>query len=98
MTEVATVSIVAKNKYSARAGVRAPTKGGTNVRPPFIRVKKPPVIQFVSRLSRNGMKWKRSRRFFAGAASLPASASTALRGRAGGWLAEVLAKNSSNLS
>src|SRR5882757_173980 len=54
MTEVHTVSIVAKNKYSGRAGVRAPTSGGTKVRKPFIRVKIAPVMIFASRFALNG--------------------------------------------
>jgi hypothetical protein len=54
MTEVHTVSIVAKNKYSGRAGVRAPTRGGTKVRNPFIRVKITPVMIFASRFVLNG--------------------------------------------
>src|ERR1700723_3872030 len=54
MTEVHTVSIVAKNRYSGTAGVRAPTRGGTNVRKPFIRVKIAPAMIFVSRFALNG--------------------------------------------
>jgi hypothetical protein len=38
MIEVHTVSIAAKNKYSGRAGVRAPNRGGMKVRKAFIRV------------------------------------------------------------
>jgi len=54
MTEVHTVSIVAKNKYSGRAGVRAPTRGGTNVRKPFISVKIAPAMMFDSRFALHG--------------------------------------------
>ena len=54
MTEVHTVSIVAKNKYSGRAGVRYPKKGGTKVRKPFTRVITPPAIIFASRFALNG--------------------------------------------
>src|SRR5580704_3103301 len=54
MTEVHTVSIVAKNKYSGRAGVRAPTRGGTKVRKPFTRVKIAPAMIFASRFALNG--------------------------------------------
>src|SRR5215467_2901816 len=54
MTDVHTVSIVAKNRYSERAGVRAPTRGGTKVRTPFTRVRKAPAIIFASRFARNG--------------------------------------------
>ncbi len=40
MTEVATVSTVAKNKYSGKAGGRSPNKkGATKVRKPFTRVR-----------------------------------------------------------
>src|SRR5215475_11248984 len=39
MTEVHTVSMVAKNKYSGKAGgLPHPTRGGTKVRRPFTRV------------------------------------------------------------
>jgi hypothetical protein len=54
MTEVHTVSIVAKNKYAGRAGVRAPTRGGTKVREPFTRVKRAPAMIFASRFALNG--------------------------------------------
>jgi len=54
MTEVHTVSIVAKNKYSGRAGVRAPTRGGTKVRKPFTRVKIAPAMIFARRFALNG--------------------------------------------
>jgi hypothetical protein len=55
MTEVATVSIVAKNKYSAKAGGRPhPTRGGTKVRKPFTRVRKLPAMIFASRFALNG--------------------------------------------
>src|SRR5580704_15556341 len=54
MTEVHTVSIVAKNKYSGRAGVRAPTRGGTKVRKPFTRVQIAPAMIFASRFALNG--------------------------------------------
>ena len=54
MTEVHTVSIVAKNKYSGRAGVRAPKRGGTKVRKPFTRVQIAPAMIFASRFALNG--------------------------------------------
>ena len=54
MTKVHTVSIVAKNKYSGRAGIRAPTRGGTKVRKPFTRVKMAPAMIFASRFALNG--------------------------------------------
>src|ERR1700746_314195 len=55
MTEVATVSIVAKNKYSGKAGgLPHPARGGTNVRKPFTRVTRPPAIIFASRFALNG--------------------------------------------
>jgi hypothetical protein len=54
MIEVHTVSIVAKSKYSGRAGVRAPNRGGTKVRRPFIRVRKLPAMIFASRFALNG--------------------------------------------
>src|SRR6478736_6108356 len=54
MIEVHTVSIVAKNKYSGRAGVRAPNRGGTKVRKPFIRVRRAPAMIFASRFALNG--------------------------------------------
>src|SRR5947207_12879348 len=55
MTEVATVSIVAKNKYSGKAGGRPhPAKGGTKVRKPFISVRIPPAMIFANRFALNG--------------------------------------------
>src|SRR6476661_1945155 len=54
MMEVHTVSMVAKNKYSGRAGVRAPKRGGTKVRTPFINVRRPPAMMFASRFALNG--------------------------------------------
>jgi hypothetical protein len=55
MTEVATVSIVAKNKYSEKAGgLPHPARGGTKVRKPFTRVITPPAIIFASRFALNG--------------------------------------------
>jgi hypothetical protein len=54
MIKVHTVSIVAKNKYAGRAGVRAPTRGGTKVRPPFIRVTIAPAMIFAGRFALNG--------------------------------------------
>ncbi len=55
MTEVATVSIVAKNKYSGKAGgLPHPARGGTKVRKPFTRVITPPAIIFASRFALNG--------------------------------------------
>src|SRR5262245_3200309 len=54
MTEVATVSIVARNKYSGRAGVWAPNRGGTYVRPALMRVRKLPATIFASRFALNG--------------------------------------------
>src|SRR5229473_1170686 len=55
MTEVATVSIVAKNKYSAKAGgLPHPARGGTKVRNPFTRVITPPAIIFATRFALNG--------------------------------------------
>ena len=55
MTEVATVSIVAKNKYSGKAGgLPHPARGGTKVREPFTRVITPPAIIFASRFALNG--------------------------------------------
>jgi hypothetical protein len=56
MTEVHTVSIVAKNKYSGRAGVRAPKRGGTKVRKPFTRVQIAPAMIFASRFALNGTR------------------------------------------
>jgi len=53
---VHTVSIVAKNKYAGRAGVRAPKRGGTKVRPPLIRVTVAPAMIFASRFALNGSK------------------------------------------
>jgi hypothetical protein len=54
MIEVHTVSIVAKNKYSGRAGVLAPNRGGMKVREAFIRVRMPPAMIFASRFALNG--------------------------------------------
>jgi hypothetical protein len=55
MTEVATVSIVAKNKYSGKAGgLPHPARGGTKVRKPFTRVITPPAIIFATRFALNG--------------------------------------------
>src|ERR1700722_17691875 len=55
MTEVHTVSIVAKNRYSAKAGgLPHPARGGTKVRKPFTRVKTQPAMIFASRFARNG--------------------------------------------
>jgi hypothetical protein len=52
--EVHTVSIIAKNTYSGRAGVRAPTRGETGVRKPFTRVRMAPAMIFPSRFALNG--------------------------------------------
>ena len=55
MIEVATVSIVAKNKYSANAGgLPHPTRGGTKVRKPLIRVTSAPATMLDSRFALNG--------------------------------------------
>src|ERR1017187_5539883 len=55
MTEVHIVSIVAKNKYSGRAGgLPHPARGGTKVRKPFTRVKIAPAMIFASRFALNG--------------------------------------------
>src|SRR6185437_4645152 len=55
MTEVHTVSMVAKNKYSGKAGgLPHPTRGGTKVRKPFTRVTRAPAIIFASRFALNG--------------------------------------------
>src|SRR5215471_10382104 len=55
MTEVATVSIVAKNKYSGKAGgLPHPARGGMKVRKAFIRVTMAPAIIFASRFALNG--------------------------------------------
>ena len=55
MNEVATVSIVAKNKYSGKAGgLPHPARGGTKVRKPLTRVITPPAIIFASRFALNG--------------------------------------------
>src|SRR6202011_2978512 len=55
MTEVATVSIVAKNKYSGKAGgLPHPARGATKVRKPFTRFTMPPAIIFASRFALNG--------------------------------------------
>ena len=55
MTEVHTVSIVAKNKYSGKAGgLPQPTRGGTKVRKPFTRVQIAPAMIFASRFALNG--------------------------------------------
>jgi hypothetical protein len=43
MTEVATVSMVAKNRYSGKAGGRPhSSRGATKVRKPLIRVRRVP--------------------------------------------------------
>src|SRR5437016_6652109 len=55
MTEVATVSIVAKNKYSGKAGgLPHPARGGTKVRKPLTRVTTPPAMIFARRFALNG--------------------------------------------
>src|SRR5689334_25332933 len=55
MTKVHTVSIVAKNKYSAKAGgLPHPSRGGTKVRKPFTRVRTTPAMIFDSRFASNG--------------------------------------------
>src|SRR5579872_610047 len=55
MTEVHIVSIVAKNKYSGKAGgLPHPTRGGTKVRKPFTRVTMTPAMIFASLFARNG--------------------------------------------
>src|SRR5579864_9653113 len=55
MIEVHTLSMVAKNKYSAKAGgLPHPARGGTKVRKPFTRVTTPPAMIFASRLALNG--------------------------------------------
>src|ERR1041385_9259009 len=55
MTEVHTVSIVAKNKYSANAGgLPHPSRGGANVTKPFTRVRRLPAMIFASRFVLNG--------------------------------------------
>src|SRR5215472_5265631 len=47
MTTVQTVSIVAKNKYSGKAGgLPHPSRGGTKVRKPFTRVRTEPAMIF----------------------------------------------------
>src|SRR5579864_4045070 len=55
MNEVATVSIVAKNKYSGKAGgLPHPSRGATKVGKPFTTVKRPPAMIFASRFALNG--------------------------------------------
>src|SRR3984893_17056936 len=55
MTEVATVSIVAKNKYSGKAGgLPHPTSGGTKVRKPFTTVRRITAAIFATRFALNG--------------------------------------------
>src|ERR1700722_9031464 len=56
MTEVHTVSIVAKNTYAGKAGSRKSplVRGRTKVRKPFTRVKMRPAMIFVSRFALNG--------------------------------------------
>src|SRR5262249_10925688 len=55
MTRVHTVSIVAKNRYSTKAGgLPNPSRGATNVAKPFIRVKTPAAMIFASRFALNG--------------------------------------------
>ena len=55
MTTVQTVSIVAKNRYSGKAGGRPhPTRGGMKVRKPLTRVTMLPAMIFASRFARSG--------------------------------------------
>src|ERR1700722_1825779 len=55
ITTVHTVSIVAKNKYSGKAGgLPHPTSGGTKVRKPFTRVRRIPATIFATRFALNG--------------------------------------------
>src|SRR5207253_2061180 len=54
MTTVQTVSIVAKNRYSGKAGgLPHPARGGTKVRKPFTSVTIPPAMIFAIRFARN---------------------------------------------
>src|SRR5215471_5052076 len=54
MTTVHTVSMVAKNRYSAKAGGRPhPSRGATKVRKPLIRVRRVPAMIFASRFALN---------------------------------------------
>jgi hypothetical protein len=54
MTDVARVSMVAKNKYSGKAGGRPhPSRGATKVRKPLIRVRRVPAMIFASRFVLN---------------------------------------------
>ena len=60
MTEVQTVSIGAKNKYSGKAGGQPhPSIGATKVKKPFTRVRTTPAMIFAHRFR---PKWKQSRR------------------------------------
>jgi hypothetical protein len=55
MATVHTVSIVAKNKYSGKAGgLPHPSRGATKVRKPFTRVRMLPAMIFASRFALNG--------------------------------------------
>src|SRR5581483_8395953 len=55
MIEVHTVSMVAKNKYSGKAGGRPqPISGGMKVRKPLTKVSMLPAMIFASRFARNG--------------------------------------------
>src|SRR6476646_532881 len=55
MTKVQTVSIVAKNKYSGKAGgLPHPSRGGTKVTKPLTRIKTPPAMIFATRFALNG--------------------------------------------
>src|SRR5262249_60486376 len=55
MAAVQMVSIVAKNRYSGKAGGWPhPTRGGMKVRKPLTRVTMLPAMIFVSRFARNG--------------------------------------------
>src|SRR5271168_1650896 len=56
MTEVHTVSIVAKNTYAGKVGSRKSplVSGRTKVKKPFTRVKMRPAMIFASRFARNG--------------------------------------------
>jgi hypothetical protein len=56
ITEVHTVSIVAKNTYAGKVGSRKSpfVRGRTKVRKPFIRVMMRPAMIFVSRFALNG--------------------------------------------
>jgi len=54
MTEVQTVSIVAKNKYSGKAGgLPHPSRGATKVKKPFTRVRTTPAMIFAHRFRPN---------------------------------------------